>query len=86
MLTYLERLIYMRFDSTIRTYRDKKNMTQKKLADLLDLPRTTVSFYETKRQLPNLKTAERIAEILSTTIGKLYTPEELNVILDKNNN
>ena len=75
----------MIIDSTIRTYRDKKNMTQKKLADLLDLPRTTVSFYETKRQLPNLKTAERIAEILSTTIGKLYTPEELNVILDKNN-
>ena len=70
-------------DSTITIYRNKKNISQQKLADLLGLPRTTISFYETKRQLPDLKTAERIAEILDTTIGKLYTPEELNVIITK---
>jgi len=70
-------------DSTIAIYRNKKKMSQQELADLLGLPRTTVSFYETKRQLPDLKTAERIAEILDTTIGKLYTPEELNVIITK---
>ncbi|MBA7560818.1 XRE family transcriptional regulator [Candidatus Atribacteria bacterium 1244-E10-H5-B2] len=73
----------MIFDSTIRTYRDKKGISQQKLADLLKLPRTTVSFYETKRQLPDLKTAEKIARILETIIGKLYTPEELNVISSK---
>lgn len=70
-------------DSTITIYRNKKNISQQKLADLLGLPRTTISFYETKRQLPDLKTAEKIAEILGTTIGKLYTPEELNVIITK---
>ena len=70
-------------DSTITIYRNKKKISQQKLAELLGLPRTTVSFYETKRQLPDLKTAERIAEILDTTIGKLYTPEELNVIITK---
>ena len=70
-------------DNTITIYRNKKKISQQKLADLLGLPRTTVSFYETKRQLPDLETAEKIAEILDTTIGKLYTPEELNVIITK---
>ena len=70
-------------DSTITIYRNKKKISQQKLAELLGLPRTTVSFYETKRQLPDLETAEKIAEILGTTIGKLYTPEELNVIITK---
>lgn len=73
----------MKLDNTIYSYRKKMKMTQQKLADLLELPRTTISFYETKRQYPDLKTAEKIAEILNTTIGKLYTKEELDVIITK---
>ena len=73
----------MKTDSTIYTYRKKINISQQKLADLLELPRTTVSFYETKRQYPNFKTAEEIAKILDTVVGRLYTQEELEVIKTK---
>lgn len=70
-------------DNTIYTYRTKKGLNQQQFADLLKLPRTTVSFFETKRQYPNFETAEKIAEILDTVIGKLYTQEELEVIKTK---
>ena len=73
----------MKLDSTISTYRKKINMTQQKLAELLEVPRTTASFYENKKMYPDLKTAERIANILGVTIGQLYNQKELDVILIK---
>ncbi len=70
-------------DSTIYSYRKTKGLNQQQFADLLKLPRTTVSFLETKRQYPDFKTAEKIAEILDTVIGKLYSPPELEIIKTK---
>ncbi len=70
-------------DSTIATYRNKVGISQQKLAELLKLPRTTISFYETKRQYPDFKTAERIAEILNTTVGHLWADYELELISRK---
>ncbi len=67
-------------DMTIQKYRKDKGLNQQQLADILNLPRTTVSFYETKRQYPNLETAERMADILGKTIGQLYSDEELVII------
>ena len=70
-------------DTTIGLYRDRVNLTQKQLADMIGIPRTTMSFYETKRQYPDMKIAERIAEICNVPIGKLYSQEELEVIKTK---
>ncbi len=70
-------------DNTIYTYRTKRGITQQQFAELLKLPRTTVSFFETKRQYPDFKTAEKMADILGTLIGKLYSQEELEVIKTK---
>lgn len=70
-------------DSTIKFYRKESNFTQQELADLLEIPRTTMSFYETKREYPALAVAEKLAEILKTTIGKLYSEQELGVIKTK---
>ena len=75
----------MRHDITIQYYRKKANLKQEDLADLLKLPRTTVSFYETKRMYPDRNMAERIAEVLGVPIGKLYSEEELNFIAFRNN-
>ena len=61
----------------------KVNLSQQALADLLDIPRTTMSFFENKRMYPNFELAEKMADILKTTIGKLYDPSELELI--KNN-
>ncbi len=70
-------------DMTIQKYRKEKDLNQQQFADILKLPRTTVSFYETKRQYPDLEIAERMAEILGKTIGQMYSPEELDVISSK---
>jgi len=70
-------------DGTIKFYRNEIKISQQKLADLLGIPRTTMSFYETKRQYPPLELAEKIAEILKVTIGTLYSEQELGVIKTK---
>ncbi len=67
-------------DMTIQKYRRDRDLSQQQFADILNLPRTTVSFYETKRQYPNLGTAERMADVLGKTIGQLYSDEELVII------
>jgi DNA-binding XRE family transcriptional regulator len=70
-------------DTTIRYYRKKANISQNKLAELLNLPRTTISFFETKRQYPDINTAERIAEILQVPVGALWLDYELDLIREK---
>jgi DNA-binding XRE family transcriptional regulator len=67
-------------DTTLRKYRNERGFTQQKLADLLKIPRTTMSFYETKKMYPPLEVAEKIANILGKTIGQLYSEEELKII------
>lgn len=64
-------------DTSISYYRNKAKLSQQKLADILDIPRTTMSFYENKRQYPSIEEAEQIAEILQVPIGSLYSHEEL---------
>jgi DNA-binding XRE family transcriptional regulator len=70
-------------DGTIKFYRDKNKLSQQQLADLIEVPRTTMSFYETKRQYPPIEVAEKLAEILKVTIGILYSEQELEVIKTK---
>jgi len=70
-------------DTTIGFYREKLKISQQKIADILGIPRTTMSFYETKREFPILAIAEKIAEILNVPIRKLYSQEELEVIKTK---
>lgn len=70
-------------DTTIGYYRDKAGFTQKQLAEMLDIPRTTMSFYETKRSYPDIEIAEKIAEIINQPIGKLYSEPELEIMKTK---
>jgi len=67
-------------DTTIGYYRDKAGYTQKQLAEMLDIPRTTMSFYETKRSYPDIEVAEKIAKIINQPIGKLYSEPELEIM------
>ncbi len=67
-------------DGTIRFYRKNINISQQKLADMLELPRTELSFIETKKVFPKSQVAVKIAEILNIPIGSLWTVEELDFI------
>jgi DNA-binding XRE family transcriptional regulator len=68
---------------SIRFYRKKKGFTQKKLAEMLEIPRCELSFIETKKVIPKTEIAEKISEILQINIGQIYTKEELDFILYK---
>jgi transcriptional regulator with XRE-family HTH domain len=72
-------------DTTIRYYRKKLNLSQQDLAKLLNTTQTNISFIETKRQYPDTETAQRLADILKTTIGKLYTETELELMRSREN-
>jgi len=72
-------------DTTIGYYRKKLNLSQQDLAKLLNTTQTNISFIETKRQYPDTETAQKLADILKTTIGKLYTETELELMRSKEN-
>lgn len=71
-------------DLSIKYYRKKANLSQENLAKKLGITRTDMSFIENKKIYPDTKTAEMLAEILGIPIGKIYSGEELEIILYKN--
>jgi transcriptional regulator with XRE-family HTH domain len=70
-------------DTSIRHYRKLADISQQKLAKLLNTTQTNISFLEAKLQYPDLKTAEKIAEILGVPVGALWFDYELELIRRK---
>jgi DNA-binding XRE family transcriptional regulator len=68
-------------DKSIKYYRKKIKINQAILAEKLDVNVTDMSFIENKKLYPDSKTAELMAEILQIPIGKIYSEEELNLII-----
>jgi DNA-binding XRE family transcriptional regulator len=57
----------------IKVYREAAGMTQKELAEKLDLDASTVCLWETGRNNPSVKTLLCIAEVLGVQPGDLIT-------------
>lgn len=55
----------------LKQLRQEKDMTQKELAFLLHLQRTTVAGYETKNRHPQLETIVSIANVFGVTTDYL---------------
>lgn len=68
-------------DYSISFYRKLKKFKQQELAEKLKINRTELSFIETKKILPKVETAIKIAELLEVTIGQIYTKEELDFMI-----
>lgn len=56
----------------IRELRKQKGYTQAELAELVDLSTNFIGYLERGKQLPSLKTLEKIAQALGITIGYLF--------------
>ncbi len=72
----------------ISEQRKNLSLTQKQLADMLDVTDKAVSRWETGKGYPDIETVERIAEILGVTIndvlsGKIVEPEEKEKATEK---
>ena len=68
--------LVMRFSEVLKELRTERKMTQKQLADKLNLSEYAVRFWETRGQEPSLFTVCEIAKIFNVTVGQLLGVEE----------
>lgn len=59
-------------NTKIKEYRAKLNITQDQLANLVGVRRETIVFLEQGKYNPSLKLAHDVAEVLKTSIDKLF--------------
>ena len=67
-----------RFKSTLRQKRKELSLSQAKVADKLNIDRTTYAYYESGRCVPNIKVINDIAKVLDIPISTL-----INTILNE---
>lgn len=60
---------------TIKNLREKKRITQKELADMINVSDKTISKWETKKGLPDISIIEELSRALGVSIAELLTGE-----------
>ena len=60
----------------IKEYRNKHNMTQEKLADIVGVRRETIIFLEQGKYNPSLRLAYNVAKALETNIDEIFIFDE----------
>ncbi len=60
------------FETRIKEYRAKYNLTQEALAQKVGVSRETINYLEKGKYNPSLKLAFSIAKVLMTTIDELF--------------
>lgn len=60
---------------TIKNLREKKRITQKELADMINVSDKTISKWETNKGLPNISIIEELSHALGVSIAELLTGE-----------
>lgn len=55
----------------IKKLRKDKRLTQKQLADHLEVDQSTISYYEQNKKLPDIKMLNRLAEFFDVTLDVL---------------
>ena len=58
--------------TSIKIYREKANMKQSELAELVGVRRETIIHLENGKYNPSLKLAMDIAKVFNTTVEKLF--------------
>lgn len=61
------------FANRIKNYRKKLGMTQKDVADLLRIERSTYAFYETGKTTPGLDTLYNMAQVFGVAVDQLLS-------------
>ena len=60
----------------IREYRNKHNLTQEKLAELVGVRRETIIFLERGKYNPSLKLAHNVAKVLKAAVDEIFIFED----------
>ena len=59
------------FNENLKAARERKNMTQKDVADSIGVAKSTYSLYESGNREPNVQTIKKIADILNVSADNL---------------
>ena len=62
--------------NTIKVERAKKDMTQEKLAELVNVSRQTINSIENNRYIPSTLLALKIARVFNVTVNQIFILEE----------
>lgn len=62
----------MSFSENFKAARKSRGMTQKELAERLNMDRSSIAKYENGNGLPHAKTLHKICKILDITIDSLF--------------
>ena len=62
----------MSFSENFKAARKSRGMTQKELAERLNMDRSSIAKYENGNGLPHAKTLHKICEIFDITIDSLF--------------
>ena len=73
----------MEIGNNIKKYRENKKMTQKEIAEILNVEPTTVSKYESNMIEPNIESLKRLAETFEISVDELLKNEEEKVDITK---
>lgn len=57
----------------LRTLRSEKNITQKQMAELLNITQPSYSMYESNKRTPDYQTLQRIADVFGITVDQLIS-------------
>lgn len=60
-----------KFNENLKAAREKKNMTQKEVADSIGVAKSTYSLYESGNREPNVQTIKKIADTLNVSADDL---------------
>ena len=69
----------------IKLYRENKKMTQKEVADILNVSSATISKYESGTLEPNIESLKRLAELFDISVDELLNDEEYKFDISKIN-
>ncbi len=69
----------------IKSYRESKKMTQKEIAEILEVEATTVSKYEKGMLEPSIESLKRLSNIFGVTIDELLSLDETDFDISKIN-
>lgn len=69
------------FNENLKAARERKNMTQKEVADNIGVAKSTYSLYESGNREPNVQTIKKIADILNVSADDLLglSPEPTTI-------
>ncbi|UMX48195.1 MAG: helix-turn-helix transcriptional regulator [Candidatus Nealsonbacteria bacterium DGGOD1a] len=62
----------MKFTTKIKEYRQRKNLTQEDLANIVNVRRETIVFLEQGKYVPSLKLAHDIAHVFGKSIEGIF--------------